>query len=358
MIDSLSERLNAAWYRLWFSAKARRNFYRSMALLLRNRVSLKKALQAQYDVYSDDGKKPDRIEALVTSDCLIAVEEGTRLSDRLQNWTPFDEHSTIASGDTSGRLAEALARAGEIIKRKSALRKAVVNAVTYPSIIMLALGVTFYQISVTVMPKLLRVSKKEYWDSSTYAMQYMSDFVAAHGEKLLIGCIGLVLFAIISMPRLTGRVRYYLDKIPPWTVYRIVQGAIFLYNVCVLLEAGVSKVEILEDMSERASPYMRERIDGVLAGVKNGLDLGSALKECGYDFPSRDSIAYVKLIGSMDGGESQLRQFADEWMDETVERLEQFAAGFKQVAIGFGGILILLILAGANGIANSFTSGM
>lgn len=176
---------------------------------------------------------------------------------------------------------EALSRAGEIVKRKTALRKAVVNAVTYPSIIMLALGVTFYQISVTVMPKLLRVTKKEYWDSSTYAMQYMSDFVAAHGGKLVMGCVGLILFAIVSMPRLTGRVRFYLDKIPPLTVYRIVQGAIFLYNVCVLLEAGVSKVEILDDMSKRASPYMRERIDGVLAGVKNGLDLGSALMNVG-----------------------------------------------------------------------------
>lgn len=80
---------------------------------------------------------------------------------------------------------------------------------------MLALGVTFYQISVTVMPKLLRVTKKEYWDSSTYAMQYMSDFVAAHGGKLVMGCVGLILFAIVSMPRLTGRVRFYLDKIPP-----------------------------------------------------------------------------------------------------------------------------------------------
>ncbi|MFC0697955.1 type II secretion system F family protein [Paraburkholderia humisilvae] len=329
-----------------------------MALLLRNKVSLKKALQAQYEVYSDEGKKPDRIEALVTSDCLVAVEEGTRLSDVLQAWTPFDEHSTIASGDTSGKIADALARAAEIIKRKTQMRKAVVNATTYPAIIMLALGITFYQISVTVMPKLLRVTQKKYWDSSTYAMQYMSDFVAAHGEALLIGCIGLVVFAIVSMPRLTGRLRFFIDKIPPWNVYRIVQGAIFLYNVCVLLEAGVSKVEILEEMSERASPYMKERIEGVLAGVKNGLDLGGALKECGYDFPSRDSIAYVKLIGSMDGGESQLRQFADEWMDETIERLEQFAAGFKQVAIGLGGVLILLILAGANGITNSITSGL
>lgn len=358
MLGTLFEQLNAGWYRLWFGAKQRQNFYGSMALLLRNRVSLKSALQKQYDVYSDEGRKPNDIRAIVISDCLSAVEDGTRLSTVLERWVPFDEHSTIASGDKSGRLADALTRASSIIRRKRQMKKSVVNAATYPLFIMLALGVTFYQISVTVMPKLLRVTRKQYWDTSTYAMQYLSEFVAANGQLLLGACVGLVIFVIWSLPRLTGRARIFIDKLPPWSVYRIVQGAIFLHNVCVLLEAGVSKVEILEDMANKASGYMRERIEGVLAGVKNGLDLGASLKSCGFEFPSRESIAYVSLIGSMDGGESQLRQFADEWMDDTIEQLEQFAAVFKQVAIGCGGLLILLILAGVNGITNGITGGM
>src|SRR5260363_147394 len=115
--------LNALWYRLFFGARQRLKVYRSLATLLQNHVPLKPALFACADVYGAHGKKPNRIEAIV-----------------LQN-------SLCATGQRSARLAEALLRAAEMIRRKGRMHKAVIHATAYPAMLLLALGASFYLIA-------------------------------------------------------------------------------------------------------------------------------------------------------------------------------------------------------------------
>lgn len=349
MLTISRDGLSLAWYRLWFGAKQRLTFYRTMATLLKNNVPLRTALVTSFGVYSEDGKKPDKIEAIVLQDCIAGVDNGVALSVVLQNWVPFDEHSTIASGDRSGKIAEALLRAGEVINRKGIMRKALISAVSYPAFLMLSVGGVFYVIAVNVMPRLLASIKPENMDSSVRLLAWLSSVVSDDGSILLLVIAGIVLATGISLSRLTGRIRFYLDKFPPWNMYRIVQGAIFIYNVGVLLEANVPKREILEMMLARANPYMHERLNGALLGVKNGLDLGPALKESGFDFPSKASIAYITVIGNMEGGEAQLKQFGEDWMNESVDNLVVASAVFKQIAIAAGGLLIAAIVSGVNG---------
>jgi type II secretory pathway component PulF len=348
MLGITREKLDQAWYGLFFGAKERLKMYKSLATLLRNNVPLRVALVTSYGVYSDDGKDADRIEALVLQDCIAGVDNGLALSVILQNWVPFDEHSTIATGDRGGKVADALMRAAEVIKRKTMMRKALLNAITYPVFLLLSVGGAFYVIATTVMPRLLTQVKPENMDSSIQVLAWLSSFVADNGAVILGVILTVVIAMGLSLTRLTGRIRFYLDKLPPWNMYRIVQGAIFIYNVGVLLEANMPKKEILEMMLERANRYMEERLDGALLGVKNGLELGRALKESGFEFPSKDAIAYVSVIGSMEGGEAQLKEFGEDWLEESVDKLIAASAIFKQIAIGLGGLLIMAIVQGVN----------
>lgn len=352
MFSISRESIDQAWYGLWFGAKERAKLYKSLATLLRNNVPLRMALVTSYGVYSDDGKKPDRIEAIVLQDCIAGVDNGRALSVVLQHWVPFDEHSTIATGDRGGKVADALIRGADVIKRKGTMRKALINAITYPAFLMLSVGVAFYVIATNVLPRLLANVKPDHMDASIQLLSWLSSLVAENGAALLAGIIIAAIAVGVSLPRLTGRFRFYADKLPPWSMYRIVQGAIFIYNVGVLLEANVPKKEILEMMLERANRYMAERLEGALLGVKNGLDLGRALKESGFDFPSRDAIAYVSVIGSMEGGEAQLKEFGEDWLAESVDRLAAASAIFNQVAIGLGGLLIMTIVQGVNALSN------
>ncbi|NLP65485.1 type II secretion system F family protein [Paraburkholderia sacchari] len=352
MFSISKESIDQAWYGLWFGAKQRLKLYKSLATLLRNNVPLRRALVTSYEVYSDYGKKPDRIEAIVLQDCIAGVDNGRALSVVLQQWVPFDEHSTIATGDRGGKVADALMRGAEVIKRKGMMRKALVGAVTYPAFLMLSVGVAFYVIATNVLPRLLVNVKPEHMDASIQLLSWLSSLVANDGGVMLSVMIAAAIGIGFSMSRLTGKFRFYLDMIPPWGMYRIVQGAIFIYNVGVLLEANVPKKEILEMMLERANSYMAERLEGALLGVKNGLDLGPALRESGFEFPSRDAIAYVSVIGSMEGGEAQLKEFGEDWLEESVDRLAAASAIFKQIAILMGGLLIMAIVQGVNALSN------
>ncbi len=345
--------LNEIWYRLFFGARQRLKVYRSLATLLRNRVPLKPALLTCADVYGEHGKKPNRIEAMVLQDCLIAIDQGRALAEALRRWLPFDEYSAIAAGQRSARLAQALLRAVSMIRRKERMRKALIHATAYPAVLLLALGASFYLIAAHVMPKLLRMMPSQQWSASVRALDWIAQWTAQHGAFLLTGIGALICAIWISLPRLTGRIRVMLDALPPWSMYRIVHGAAFLYNIGVLLEADVPKVELLEMMRAHATPYLRERIEGALRGVKDGLDLGRALAASGQRFPSADAIAYIRVIGSLKGGDAQLKQFSEEWLEESIAKLNVAAALFKQSAIALGGGMIMMIVAGINGIGSS-----
>ncbi|CCD28792.1 putative Type II secretion system protein [Candidatus Glomeribacter gigasporarum BEG34] len=344
--------LNALWYRLFFGARQRLKVYRSLATLLQNHVPLKPALLACADVYGAHGKKPNRIEAIVLQDCLSAIDQGRALAEALRRWLPFDEYSAIAAGQRSARLAEALLRAAEMIRRKGRMHKAVIHATAYPAMLLLALGASFYLIAAHMMPKLLRMMPSQQWSASVRALDWIAQWVARHGALLLMGMGALVCVIWISLPRLTGRIRVMLDALPPWNMYRIVHGASFLYNIGVLLSADVPKVELLGMMRAHATPYLRERIDGALRGIKDGLDLGRALAASGHRFPSADAIAYIRVIGSLKGGDAQLKQFSEEWLEESIAKLNVAAAIFKQSAIALGGLMIMMIVAGVNGIGS------
>lgn len=348
----IPHQLNDAWHRLFFGACQRLKIYRSVATLLKNRVPLKPALLTCFDVYSTGGKKTHRIEAIVLQDCLTALDQGCALAEALRRWLPFDEYSAIAAGQRSARLAEALLRAADMIRRKEMMHKAAIHATAYPAFLLMTVGISFYVIAAHVMPKLLRMMPPHQWSASVRLLNWLTQWIAQHGAWLLLGMGALLSAFWISLPRLTGRVRALLDRLPPWSMYRIVHGATFLYNVGVLLEANVPKVELLDMMRTHASPYLRERIDGALRGVKDGLDLGNALAASGHHFPSAEAIAYIRIMGSLRGGDAQLKQFSEEWLEDSIAKLNAAAAIFKQSAIALGGLMIAMIVAGVNGIGS------
>lgn len=349
--------ISTFFWRTQFDGEARQEFYRSLSLYLKNNVPIKSACESMYSIYSDEERKPNRVKAIVAQDCLLGITNGRPIYESLETWVKYDEYSTIAAGAKAGnKLPEALDRAVDMIDRKKRMTNAVISATAYPTFILFSLFVACYYVAVTILPKLLKVTSHGHagaMGDNTGALVMFSHFVANYGVATGFAAIALVLTIALTMDRFTGPARVYLDRVPPWSMYRIVQGAVFIYNVGVLLKGGVQKVELLETMAEKAKPWLRERIEGALLGVKNGRDLGTALYEAGHDFPSREAIQYIRVIGSLKGGDEQLQEFGELWMTAAVHRLEKNAAIFNKVAIALGGLMLISFAAAINEMANN-----
>lgn len=75
----------------------------------------------------------------------------------------------------------------------------------------------------------------------------------------------------------------------PWSIYQDIQGATFLLNMAALLKAKMTTLNSLNILQEFASPWLSTRLDSIIYRVRQGDHLGLALRQCGYQFPSRGS---------------------------------------------------------------------
>ncbi|MFC6523201.1 hypothetical protein ACFQAT_28980 [Undibacterium arcticum] len=106
------------WIAGQFRVKDRFEFYEMLTLLLDNGVILKVAVEKLYGVFSEEGKKPRNIIAMVCQDCLMGINDGKAISDVLFNWVSFDEYSLIQAGEKSGNLQASFRKAKMVIESK------------------------------------------------------------------------------------------------------------------------------------------------------------------------------------------------------------------------------------------------
>ena len=103
---------------------------------------------------------------------------------------------------------------------------------------------------------------------------------------------------------------------------------------------------------------MKERINAALYGVNIGANLGQALYKAGYDFPDKRAVQYLRVISGRDGAEESVERFGDRWMNESVKQLKSLAVVLLGSAILLNGVLMLLVIVGANGISDAMLSSM
>jgi type II secretory pathway component PulF len=351
MLQRLIDGVLDTYRRSRFTSTDRSSFYSKLGLLMKNGLSLEKSLNTLLRVFSERGKKPNRIKAVVTEECLQWQARGQELSLTLLAWVPYEEAATIAAGAQSTEaLHEALQRAKKIVRRKAEMRKVLVKSLSYPAVLWIAMGGLLYFVSKTAMPQLVKMTKPADWDTTAQIMSVMSNIVGDHGVLLLCSLAAIVGCVVWSTRHTTGIVRVYLDRVPPWSILRMIAGATFMYNFGVLQASGMKALDVLEQERKHATPYMLERIDGAIMGVTNGKNIGEALQLSGHEFPSSEAIEYLTVIASLNGGPEQMMEFAEDWMAESLEEVEAIAAVLANLSIVaiFG--VMGFILSGASSI--------
>jgi type II secretory pathway component PulF len=152
------------------------------------------------------------------------------------------------------------------------------------------------------------------------------------------------------MPRWSGRTRVLLDRYPPYSIYRLIVGSGFLVAFSSLQTAGFTVEKSLTRLAETARPWLRERIDDMLFGVKSGLNVGEAMKNTGYRFPSSDIVDDLCVYAEYKGFAEALRTLAEEWMQEGVETIEAQMRVVNGVAIITLALVLSWLITGFFGI--------
>jgi len=326
-----------------FSATERIRFYERLAGLAQDRAQTSVALERLFWSSSQGGAKPGLTRAVMLREVVDRLFEGQTLAGALQGWAPDAERMLIEAGERGDCLPKALEDAAKVTQAGREMTAAARSGVAYPMFLLATTVLVLWVFGQHVIPEFAKVLPTERWTGSAGILASLASFTDFWIWPSVAAAIcGMVLLSW-SMPRWTGRLRARLDRLPPFSIYRLLVGSRFLMAMAALLNASTPPAEALERMNAMAGPWLRERIEAALDAVRDGANLGTALELAGHGFPDPDLIEDLSIAAETAGFTIAVQRMADRWVVEGVKRIKAaaqigFQLGLLAMAAVIGGI--------------------
>ena len=342
--------LNRSWAKLQFVESVRLRLYRKVAKMLANGLPMLKILEELRNRAAKNGQTPHEPLAIVLDDCRRLVQNGSTFGEALGYWVPDSERMIITAGEQAGQLEATLLSVVDVVMAGKKIKSVIIAGLAYPTVILMMITGYIYIFGTRVIPEFAKVVNPSTWRGAAKSLHVMSQLVQHWMVPFVLTLVLLFTLVLWSMPRWCGSLRVRIDRLAPYSIYRLVVGSGFLMAFSALQHAGVTVEKSLMRLSDMAQPWLRERLDGALLGVKSGMNCGEAFRNAGYQFPSKEMIDDLCVYAEYKGFSQALKTLADEWMEDGVETVTAQMKVLNGIAIVLLAIVISWLVAGFFGI--------
>jgi len=314
---------------------------RKLASLLRNDFTLMDALGRIEMIESRGGKKPGEPFAIVMREWQKNLERGMTFSEATRGWVPADETLLVSSGNISN-LAVALDNVERVVNGSRRIGRAMASALAYPLFLMALTFAIIIMVGLYLVPPLSEAAGTDIvWRGAAASLVWLSGAAHRYWFAIVLG-LGVTAAVIwATLPNWAGRMRASFDKIPPWSVYKIKISVSWLMSLSALTAAGMTVPDAMRMLADGANRYLRSILDATLHHIANGDNLGIALSNTGRDFPNDEIIGDLAIYADMNGFDQNLSRVANDYLDESVRRMESISSAMNSVGI----ILVSLVIA-------------
>lgn len=317
---------------------------RRVAYLLQARVPLDHAIE----VAGEEGRHVSR-EVVIRS-----LREGQPLSEALEEEARMDAVTLalLRAGEVAGDLPGALRRAASRQERQVRMRRRLLTAALYPSIVLvLAIGLSAVLLGF-VLPELTHMMSEMTGAGElpalTNGLLGLGEIVRAGARPVLLMILGGLFLAVLL--RRDRRVRAglaWLRAHLPGTrqLVRLAREQAIADAVGALLSAGVRLTEALDIAAEAlGSEWARERLRQVREEVASGLGLGASLRESGL--VGSGTAAVLEAAEAAESLPEALREVALDAEERLEARVAVLLAGLEPALIvGVGGLVLVVVVA-------------
>lgn len=338
---------------LGFSLRTRLRIYSKLAIKLRQNAPFERTLLKQA-VWRE--KRGAYSTARVLREIVRRMSaDSMSFPEACRPFVPNDEYMQLAAGEKSNDLPDAFDLICDTKTRVQRLTKAVRNVSWAPLGYMVINFVFISILAGNVLPTLAKLANENGTKSSSLEMLLLISEYATPmtGIVLLFLIIASVIGVIYSLSRMTGRVRRWLEWIPPYSTYRNVQGYFWICGFLAYLKTGIREERALEAQIEHASPWLAERLRGIqMLMIRKSHSLPEALSETGFNFPCPDIIEDIDETWGGITDCDRLLSVSKQWIDDIEEVTLAQANAIRLLLtiltlIVSGGLLVLGNLAGS-----------
>jgi len=324
------DRLMRAMARLLFrSVKERRGVYQKLAQFTRDGMAPNDAISKIHRRYA----KREHSFAIMLNDWRRAMPRGQSLAGAISPWIPPGEAVIIAAGESTGHLPEALDEAvGMTEKRKElkdTVRKHLRETILYWALFLGAVTA----ISRYLAPQIASSQPRSTWPLSATVYFDTLHVLSIAMPYLVAVILAVGAWAAWSSPRWTGRWRTLADRIPPWSVYRSVEGAWVLIALSAMMRRSIAPKEALERIRLFSAPYVRSHLTTMARRLEAGQAEGDALNTGLFSEDVADDIIDYQDSAGFAAAIDSLGRNAVESTTETVATTSAALSSTAQLAL-------------------------
>lgn len=339
------ERINRRFMMMQFGVTKRIDLFRMLASLLRNNITIMKALEEIIANYNDDKSQKKSPDAHAMRDWYANMRGGATFSTALAEWVTPAERVIIKAGEDGGRLPEALEDLIVMLGGMRRIRGSVVAAIAYPAAIIAAIFVVLGIFAYQVLPAFAQILPYERWQGNAYLLYIMTSFTKQGAIPLAAFAVLVTTLFVRSLSRWRGRLRPTLDLRPPYSLYRLWNGIGFLLALGALMRAGVSAVDALKKIRVHSNPWMRQRIDACLSNMNAGSDAADALYRSKLHFPDPRLIMQMRIYAKNSDFSEAIDRIARDALELTIIKIDG-----QSKAINMALLVVLTMVIGTIGL--------
>ena len=336
----------------------RMSICRKLASLLRNDFTLIDALERLEMIESKNGTKPHEPYAIVMRQWQKNLERGMTFSEATRGWVPANETLLVTSGNISN-LVVALENVGRVVDGMQRIRRAMTTAIAYPLFLLALTFGIIIMVGIYLVPPLADVAGNTVvWRGMARSLIVLSDFSIHYWYVFLLVFASLVAIVWLTMANWTGRLRTVFDRFPPWSTYKIQVAVGWLMSLAAMVGSGVTIPDAIRMLADNANRYLRSILERVLKFVANGDNLGVALRHADRDFPDAEIIGDLTIYADMNGFDDNLKQIANDYLDESVRKMEKISNILNSVGILLVSAIIAWVVLGTFQMQDQITSAI
>lgn len=350
---------NLAMAKGMFSAKDRASAWDLIADLLDSGLDDVRAIGLAADMFKHRGK---RAAAMVLEDLRESFAEGD-FEGRMASVTKGAEALVFSN---AGRVTGAVVYRGaaRVLRNQKAIRDAVTEATAKPAALMVVLIALLVMMGLKMFPTFEALLPREDWPLMTKRVAGVSDFLisggiwAAGAAAVFVAALGLSLPLLAAKEGSVRKLRASLDRLPPWSFYRLQTGAAFSFAVVEIGRAGGTlNIATLDKMAGFGSRYSKTHVARIADAMREGKTFEDAFAT-DAGFPDPELNALMRALSSQPKTLDKFAAYVDRWITDAEKLLKQKSAVINSVLLVAVTGVVGAVLTSIFGIMNAVQAGI
>ena len=291
------------------------------------------------------GKANPKFESAIKA-ITVKVASGETLANALAGFMPKRELVLLEAGESVGALGTTCAKLADKIKQENALLSTIIAGLSYPLILLIVMFFGLRSLASSLLPTLTSALNGQELPPVAKFTFGGGQFLLDYGILMAVVTLVILVTIVILLPWYKGRGRTIFDSIAPFSYYRISYASMVLDALEVLIAAGVPPLRAVEQLAQKAQPWLAHRLDAISILMRQGHgDLPRCCHDAGHGFPDSGITQQLLFRGSTKNLAVDIADVAPIWLSDitrSIERSTKVISGLVMIVFAASSILILL----------------